>query len=129
LLANTAELGLVFDTGHLTFSGADARVELERHLERRAHRIKHVHLKNVRPAVAQQARAERWSFERAVRAGVFTVPGDAQGCVDFDGILSALGTTQYQGWLVVEAEQDPHKANPLAYAKTARAYLRERLGF
>jgi inosose dehydratase len=129
LLANTSELGLVFDTGHLTFAGHNARVEIERQLERRAHRIKHVHLKNVRPAIAQQARAERWSFERAVRAGVFTVPGDAQGCVDFDGVLRALGTVAYQGWLVVEAEQDPHKANPLAYAKKARAYLREQLGF
>jgi inosose dehydratase len=63
------------------------------------------------------------SFLEAVQAGVFTVPGD--GDIDFPPILQTLADSGYEGWLVVEAEQDPAKAHPLTYAKKARAYLSE----
>ena len=66
------------------------------------------------------------SFLDAVRAGVFTVPGD--GSIDFKPIFDILEENGYEGWLLVEAEQDPSKANPLEYAIKARNYIRETIG-
>lgn len=113
---------LCYDTGHFTFSGEDPLVILKKYPER----IGHVHLKDVRPEVLKQATEGRWSFLKAVREGTFTVPGD--GCVDFDAVFQALDEMNYEGWLLVEAEQDPAKANPLKYAKMARAYIAEKTG-
>ena len=66
------------------------------------------------------------SFLNSVKAGVFTVPGD--GCINFNPIFKALAENNYKGWFVVEAEQDPDKANPLEYAKKARTFIREQTG-
>ena len=112
-------VSLLLDTGHATFDGHDPRALARRH----AARIRHVHLKDVRAEVAQRALRERWSFERAVRAGVFTVPGD--GDVDMRGVLEDLSAANYSGWLVVEAEQDPRVAPPLLYARKGREFLKE----
>jgi myo-inosose-2 dehydratase len=101
-------LKLLLDTGHATFAGADPLALARRY----ADRVGHVHCKDVRRAVAEDVRARDLSFLDAVVAGVFTVPGD--GIVDFPAVLSALPA--YRGWLVIEAEQDPDKANPLEYA-------------
>ncbi len=101
-------LKLLLDTGHATFAGADP-VALARQY---AGRIAHVHCKDLRRDVLAEAQRHDWGFLDAVVAGVFTVPGD--GCVDFPAVLGAL--PGYDGWLVVEAEQDPAKANPLRYA-------------
>jgi inosose dehydratase len=120
LLDRTEHVGLVFDTGHATFAGVNPLELLQRHPDR----IAHVHLKNIRPQVLAEARKSQWSFESAVRAGVFTVPGDNEGAVDFDTILPTLLETAPTEWWVVEAEQDPKKANPLEYAKKARSYIR-----
>jgi inosose dehydratase len=110
LMAMTGpNLKLLLDTGHAMFGGADP-VELAR---RHWGRIVHVHCKDVRPSVMAEAIRGDWSFLDSVVAGVFTVPGD--GAVDFDGVLGEL--PDYGGWLVVEAEQDPAKANPLSYAR------------
>jgi inosose dehydratase len=118
LMAMTSDdVGLLLDTGHATFAGADPAALAERY----ARRIFHVHCKDVRPALLAQAKAEDWSFLDAVVAGVFTVPGD--GGVDFTGILRVLANDDYSGWLVVEAEQDPAKADPLTYARLGRANL------
>ena len=114
---------LLLDTGHLAFAGDDPLSAAEAY----ADRIKHVHLKDIRPAVVSKVREESSSFQDAIEAGVFTVPGD--GAIDFVPILEALAGVGYEGWLVVEAEQDPAKANPLEYALKARAYLREILGW
>lgn len=100
---------LLLDTGHATFAGADP-VALAR---RYRARIGHVHCKDLRGTVMRQALAEDWSFLDSVVAGVFTVPGD--GDVDFPAVLAEL--PGYAGWLVVEAEQDPEKAPPAAYAR------------
>lgn len=118
LLASTRRVRLVLDTGHLAFAGADPAALAKRW----AGHVAHAHLKNVRPAVLAAARAGAYSFERAVREGVFTVPGD--GGLDFAPVLRALEDAGYRGWLVVEAEQDPVRAAPLEYAKRARAYLK-----
>jgi inosose dehydratase len=115
-------VGLLYDTGHLAFSGEDPLEVLAKWLPR----IRHVHLKDLRPAVREQARQERWSFLKAVKNGVFTVPGD--GCIAFEPIFKELKAADYTGWWVVEAEQDPSKANPLEYALKARRYIREKAG-
>ncbi|MGD9926590.1 MAG: myo-inosose-2 dehydratase [Sphaerochaeta sp.] len=124
LMAETdAELvGLLYDTGHLVFSGEDPLAILKRHYPR----IRHVHLKDVREALREKAIKEEWSFLKGVKEGVFTIPGD--GMIDFKPILTYLKDQGYQGWWVVEAEQDPAKANPLEYAMKARAYIRETAG-
>lgn len=107
---------LLLDTGHATFGGADPVALAEKFRTR----IAHVHCKDVRREVLAKARAKDWSFLEAVVEGCFTVPGD--GMVDFPAVLKAL--PDYSGWLVVEAEQDPEKANPLKYARMGCANLR-----
>jgi myo-inosose-2 dehydratase len=110
-------VGLLLDTGHLTYAGGDVLGVAKRY----AHRIVHVHCKDVRPAVLAEARRRDDSFLEAVVAGVFTVPGD--GCVDYRALLEILRGAGYAGWLVVEAEQDPQKAHPLTYARMGFAHL------
>jgi len=114
---------LCLDTGHAAFAGDDPLQVAKTH----AARIGHVHLKDVRGEVVAAAREQRLSFQDAIEAGVFTVPGD--GDIDFVPVLQTLADSGYSGWLVVEAEQDPAKARPLEYALKARAYLREVLGW
>jgi inosose dehydratase len=110
-LMNTtgSSLKLLLDTGHAVFAGADPVALARRHRGR----IAHVHCKDVRRAVMEQARRDDLSFLDGVIAGIFTVPGD--GMVDFPAVLAEL--QGYAGWLVVEAEQDPARAHPLTYAR------------
>ena len=116
LMALTGEsLSLLLDTGHATFAGADPVALARRHHRR----IRHVHCKDVRPAVMARGTGMDCSFLDAVIAGVFTVPGD--GSVDFPAVLAEL--PGYSGWLVVEAEQDPARADPLTYARLGRENL------
>ena len=112
LMAGTGpDVGLLLDTGHITFAGGDPAALARRH----AGRVAHVHCKDARPAVLAEARARDLPFLEAVLAGVFTVPGD--GAVDYPAVLAPLAAAGYRGWLVVEAEQDPAKAHPLTYAR------------
>jgi len=104
-------VGLLFDSGHSAFSGGDPLSLLRRNITR----VVHVHCKDARADKLARARAEDSSFMDAVLDGIFTVPGD--GCIDFPAILSVLHDADYAGWLVVEAEQDPRKADPLSYAR------------
>ena len=76
----------------------------------------------------KKAYAEGKSFLRSIPEGVFTVPGDPEGMVDFPSVFKILEEKGYEGWLVVEAEQDPDIANPLDYAKTAREYVNKFTG-
>jgi inosose dehydratase len=115
-------LYLLFDSGHLTFSGEDTKAVLKKYVNR----VRHVHLKDVRNPVLQKVREENWSFLEAVREGVFTVPGD--GFVDFEPLFRLLSDNKYEGWMVVEAEQDPAMANPLEYALKARKFIRDKAG-
>jgi len=112
LMAVTGDkVGLLLDTGHAVYAGIDPAALVRQHGDR----IKHVHCKDVRREVLARVRAHDTSFLNAVLDGVFTVPGD--GCIDFSGVLAELAAADYSGWLVVEAEQDPEKAPPLAYAR------------
>lgn len=104
-------VGLLFDTGHITFAGGNALAELGKHIDR----VVHVHCKDVRESVMIKARNNDQSFLNSVLDGVFTVPGD--GMIDFAPILALLAEHDYKGWLVVEAEQDPAVAPSYAYAK------------
>ena len=121
-LVDPEKVFLLFDSGHLTFAGIDPLPILKKYIGR----IRHIHLKDVRLAVREQAEREGWSFLTAVRHGVFTVPGD--GDVDFAPLFDVIEESGYEGWVVVEAEQDPALANPFEYAQKARAYIREKTG-
>jgi inosose dehydratase len=118
LMAHTGdEVGLLLDTGHLTFAGGDVLATTRRH----GARINHVHCKDIRKSVLKEHLAARWSFLNGVLAGVFTVPGD--GMIDYGPFAALLAEIGYQGWVVVEAEQDPAKANPLEMAQIGHATL------
>jgi inosose dehydratase len=120
MAATGPEAHLLLDTGHATFAGADP-VALAR---RYRGRISHVHTKDVRPDVMAKSRAGDWSFLTSVVEGVFTVPGD--GMIDFTAVFNEL--PGYGGWVVLEAEQDPVKANPLVYTTKGFAHLKQVLG-
>jgi inosose dehydratase len=111
------EVGLLFDSGHMTFAGGDAVATLARHVGR----VCHVHCKDVRPDVIRLARNRNWSFLEAVINGAFTVPGD--GAVDFRALIDLLRRNGYRGWLVVEAEQDPVVAPARHYAELGYRHL------
>lgn len=115
-------VSLLFDSGHFAYCGEDPVAQVRKH----AKRIRHVHLKDIRPDVVAQVKKEKLSFLEGVRQGAFTIPGD--GCVDFDSIFKVLSENGYEGYMVVEAEQDPAKANPLEYAIRARKFIREHAG-
>ena len=112
---------LLLDTGHATWGGADpAKLARDYHA-----RISHVHAKDVRSKIMDKARAQDWSFLKAVlgegdELGIYTVPGD--GMVDYVSVFKALNP--YSGWIIVEAEQDPKKAPSLPYAKKGVAHLK-----
>ncbi len=111
---------LLFDAGHCFFGGGDPAAVLARHIDR----VVHFHAKNVRPDVAKRVRDERLSFIQGVLAGAFTVPGDQEGAVDFAPLLKQLADHGYDGWIVIEAEQDPDVRNPLLYQTLGLATLK-----
>ena len=111
MMAGTKHVGLLLDTGHLTFAGGDPVQAAKNH----AKRVTHFHAKDIRADVMADVKARNLSFLDSVLAGVFTVPGD--GCVDYAAVLPHVAAAGYSGWLVVEAEQDPAIAHPLTYAR------------
>jgi inosose dehydratase len=118
LMAHTgAAVGLLLDTGHLAFAGGDIVETTRRH----GRRINHVHCKDLRPEVLKAVRQKDQSFMAGVLDGVFTVPGD--GFIDFHGFARTLADIGYEGWAVVEAEQDPAKAPPYEFALMGRRHL------
>jgi inosose dehydratase len=118
LMENVGDaVGLLFDSGHMTFAGGDAAAMLDRY----ASRVCHVHCKDVRPEVIALARNRDWSFLESVVNGAFTVPGD--GAIDFTALIDILRRNDYRGWLVVEAEQDPAVAPSYRYAEMGYRHL------
>ena len=115
---------MCLDTAHALYAGVDP-IKLTEDYRKR---IGHVHLKNVREPVRARAVAGKYSFYRAIREGIFTVPGDPEGVVDFAPVFRALKDANYTGWLIVEAEQDPANACPKKYATMARVCIREGYG-
>lgn len=126
LMAHTGPYAkLLLDTGHCLFGGGNPERVAKNHM----HRVGHIHAKNIRPVIARQVRDEKLSFLEGVRRGVFTVPGDPEGGVDFLPVLRIAAEHGYQGWLVIEAEQDPDVRNPFEYQslglKSLKAMARE----
>jgi inosose dehydratase len=117
--ASSPAVGLLLDTGHAVFAGADPATLAHRY----ADRIVHLHAKDVRASVCARARREDWSFLHAVLEGVFTVPGD--GSIDFGRVFIEL--PRYAGWVILEAEQDPKSAEPFVYASLGFGNLRKLL--
>ena len=118
LMENTGtSVGLLIDTGHLGFANADTEAVTRRY----GSRINHVHCKDIRQEIFKQVREKDLSFLDAVLEGVFTVPGD--GFIDFENFAKVLAEIDYSGWVVVEAEQDPEKANPLEYSRMGYQHL------
>jgi inosose dehydratase len=112
-----AALPLLYDAGHMAFAGGDVLRVIDKHHAR----ISHVHTKDIRRAVVDGLDRTRESFLDAVVKGAFTVPGD--GSLDFESIVKKLASFGYEGWFVVEAEQDPKKAPPLEMAKIGHKEL------
>ncbi|MES1050942.1 myo-inosose-2 dehydratase [Bacillus cereus] len=121
-MTDPALVSLLFDTGHLVFSGEEPLYILKKYI----HRIKHVHLKDIRQEVVDAVKENELSFLQAVKNGAFTVPGD--GVIGFDEVFTILANSEYKGWFVVEAEQDPALANPFEYALKARRFIQEKAG-
>ncbi|PMB83570.1 myo-inosose-2 dehydratase [Dolosicoccus paucivorans] len=119
---NPELVSLLYDTGHLVFSGEDPIEIYEKYKDR----IKHIHFKDIREDKMNEVKSEKDSFLAGVRKGVFTVPGD--GMIDFAPIWKEIKESGYEGWIVVEAEQDPAIANPFEYAVKAREYIRDVTG-
>ena len=115
------EVGLLLDTGHAYAAGADYAEILRKF----GSRVVHIHLKDVRRDILERARKNDWSFNSAVREGMFTVPGD--GDIDFSAIGEFIRSSGYRGWVVVEAEQDPAKAAPRLYTERANQFVRKLL--
>ena len=122
LLDNTNDsVKLTLDTGHMLFAQGDSQKILESYYER----IHHIHCKDIRKNILEKSLKNDLSFRDAFLEGAFTVPGD--GCIDYRPIFLTLKEKNYTGWLVVEAEQDPKKANPLEYAIKGYKYLHKTL--
>lgn len=115
-------VSLLFDSGHFTYCGEDPLAMVTKYVDR----IRHVHLKDIRPDVVAKVKETGMSFLDGVRAGAFTIPGD--GCINFDPVFRVLEEADYEGYMVVEAEQDPAKANPLEYAIRARKFIAGKTG-
>ena len=122
-LTDPSLVHLLFDTGHSTMAGEDPVAILRKYIGR----VGHIHFKDVRSKVFQKVREGNHSFLWGVKEGQFTVPGDGD-MVDWKSIFEILKNSDYDGWIVIEAEQDPAKADPLEYAIKARTFLRENLG-
>ncbi len=112
-------VGLLLDTGHAYAAG----INIDRLINQYGQRINLLHLKDVRLPILEEVKQQKLNFMQAVKLGMFTVPGD--GCIDFKPILTQMHHCKYQSWFVVEAEQDPAKADPLLYAQKAKLYLSE----
>lgn len=112
---------LLLDTGHAYFGGGNPEVLAKRHMRR----VAHIHAKNVRPDIMAQVREQGLSFLEGVRRGVFTVPGDPTGAVDFEPVLKIAADHNYSGWLVIEAEQDPAVRDPLTYQSMGLRALKQ----
>ncbi len=112
LMANTGPAAkLLLDTGHCWFGGGNPERVAQKHMGR----VGHIHAKNVRGAIAKDVREQGLSFLEGVRRGVFTVPGDSEGAVEFEPVLKVAAEHGYSGWVVIEAEQDPSVRNPFEY--------------
>ena len=122
LLENTNDsVKLTLDTGHMLFAKGNFLNIINNFRDR----VIHIHCKDIRENILKKSLSEDLSFREAFLEGAFTVPGD--GCIDYKPLFDILKNNNYKGWLVVEAEQDPKKANPLEYAIKGYKYITDTL--
>ncbi len=114
---------LLYDTGHLALAGEDPVKAFKKYVSRTAH----IHMKDLRRSVYDTMVKEDWPFLKGVLNGIFSVPGDGD-VVDWDGVFEILSNSDYDGWAVLEAEQDPDIADPLEYAMITRKFLQKKMG-
>jgi len=119
---NPDDVWLLADTGHMLYAGGIPLDLFTKHRDR----IAHIHFKDIRKDVLEEVRQKNINFLNSVKMGVFTVPGD--GCIDYGPIIEEINKLNYDGWIVVEAEQDPKKAIPLKYANKAREFIKAKIG-
>jgi inosose dehydratase len=112
--------GLLFDSGHTFFGGGDPVAVLQKHIGR----LRHFHAKNVRRPIMEAVQARNLTFLDGVRQGVFTVPGDPEGAIDFAPLIALLAEARYDGWIVIEAEQDPEERDPVEYQSLGLSTLK-----
>jgi len=116
-----SEIALCLDTGHLLIGGTDPAALAKQ----AAHRIGHVHLKDVRQAVAGRVRGGEISYAEGVAAGLYQPLG--QGDLDVAGVVGALAADGYQGWYVLEQDmilrEPPGGEGPVALVRQSLAYL------
>ncbi len=122
LMEEAPFLTFCMDTGHLYFAGIDPYRLIEKYMDKTVH----LHFKNVRPDIIARARREPMPWMWAKIEGAFTVPGD--GGIDFFPIAETLKKNEWEGWIIVEAEQNPQTANPYLYATLAREFLKDMTG-
>lgn len=115
-------VGIVLDCGHATAAGVDIGWVLKNY----GNRVAHIHLKDVRGDVLDNVINNDLSFNDAVRNGLFAVPGD--GIVNYNPVINYLKNSSYEGWIIIEAEQDPDKAPPFETVKKARSWVRDEIG-
>lgn len=113
---------LLYDTGHATVAGEDAVQLLKKYISR----VGHIHVKDVRGNILEQLIKNDWSFLTGVKNGLFTVPGDGTK-ICWQGVFDILKSSDYEGFVVVEAEQDPAIADPLEYAQKAMKFMQQNL--
>lgn len=118
LMNESQEVSLLYDTGHIYYAGGNPERVLKNYLAR----VNHIHTKDVRSSVIKEIYAKDTSFLQGVLAGTFTVPGD--GDIDFAPLMEIIRASDYEGWFVLEAEQDPTKAPPLEYATKGYAHIK-----
>jgi inosose dehydratase len=121
MVATRPAVKLLLDSGHCWYGGGDPLRVARNYMNR----VGHIHCKNVRPRIVQQVWDEGLSFLEGVRRGTFTVPGDAEGVIDFEALLRVAAEHGYTGWLVIEAEQDPDRYNPLEYQSLGLKSLKD----
>ncbi|MCD7059551.1 myo-inosose-2 dehydratase [Pelagibacterium xiamenense] len=112
---------LLLDTGHAYFGGADPAEIARKYMDR----VTHIHCKNIRPDVMREVRDQNLSFLEGVRRGAFTVPGDEEGCVEFEPVLQIAAENGYSGWVVIEAEQDSAVRDPMHYQSMGLRTLKD----
>ncbi|MCX4390884.1 sugar phosphate isomerase/epimerase [Micromonospora peucetia] len=97
-LLELTDIAVCLDTGHLLLAGGDPVAAVRRW----AGRIGQVHLKDADLAAHHRVRAAGGGLVDVVAAGGFCPLGT--GDVDLAGVLAALDTVGYTGWLVIEQD-------------------------
>jgi inosose dehydratase len=100
-LLEDTDLSLTFDIGHIVLAGGDA-IDL---FYRWRERINHVHIKDVRRSVLEDARSSNLPNFDEWWPGVAKPLG--QGDVDLQEFAKALHKTNYDRWVVVEQDCAP----------------------